>query len=71
MVSIVDNRVYHKAVSFSCVDAITINDRQCETYVENDDLQRFCGMLPLVVNGWTPLLKSIAVEIIVLPHLDL
>ena len=40
-------------------------------YVENDnDLQRFCGMLPLVVNDLTPLLDVLAVEITDLPHLD-
>ena len=49
MVSITGNRVYHEVVSFSCVNAITVHC-QCQIYVEDDDdLQRFCGMLPLVV----------------------
>ena len=43
-----------------------------ETYVEgDDDLQCFCGMLPLVVNDLTPLLAAIVVGITDLPHSDL
>ena len=46
-----DNRVYHKVMSMSCVNTTTVHDRKREMYIEdNDDLQRFCGVLPLVVN---------------------
>ena len=69
MPHIIDNRVYHKVMSFSCVDTITIHDCQFEVYVEDDDdLQSFCGMLPLVVNDWTPLLEYVTIEIIDLLH---
>ena len=69
MVQIIDNQVYHKVMSFSCVDALTIHDCQCETYVEDkDNLQHFCGMLPLVVNDWTPLLEYVTIEITDLLH---
>ena len=72
MVQIIDNQVYHKVMSFSCVDALTIHDCQFEVYVEDDDdLQSFCGMLPLGINDWTHVLESIIVEITDLLHLDL
>ena len=64
MVPLIDSQVYHKVVSFSCVGSITIHYCQSETYVKDgNDLQRSSGMLPFVVNDWTPLFEYVAVEI--------